>query len=186
MPSTSSRYRKVTEEQIQACQEMTQSKNTKTHTKWGIKVLHGKLFILPVQVIIIKDKMIHVDLYIQSLKHSTLPFFRSFSVHKAFIHRSFSVHKAFTVHNSHYHSEFQWERNYMYFYREKMKKERMYKSGRKIKYKSAGLLFPQVQRNKNCRGSPVCYTQTRHAEFLKSLWKDRFCCWSEKQWFINY
>jgi hypothetical protein len=36
-----------------------------------------------------------------------------------------------------------------------MKKERISKIGRKIKYKSAGLLSPQVQHNENCRGSPV-------------------------------
>jgi hypothetical protein len=110
---------------------------------------------------------------------------RSITVHKAFVHRSFSirspftkrspfvhrsfiVHKAFTVYNSNYHSELQWERTY--FCREKMK------------YKSAGLLFPQVQHNENCRGSPVCYIQTKHAEFLKSLWKNRFYCWWEKRW----
>jgi hypothetical protein len=50
-----------------------------------------------------------------------------------------------------------------------MKKERVCEKGRKMKYKSAGLLFPQVQHKENCRGSPVCYNQTRHAEFLKSL-----------------
>jgi hypothetical protein len=88
------------------------------------------------------------------------------------VHRSFIIHKAFTVHNSNYHSELQWERTY--FYHEIMKKEhiKLCKSGRKIKYKSAGLLFPQVQHNVNCRGSPVYYNQTRHAEFLKSLWKE--------------
>ncbi|XP_061190955.1 uncharacterized protein LOC133199094 [Saccostrea echinata] len=39
-PSTSSRFRKVTEEQLQSYQEMTQSKNTKKHTRWGVKILH--------------------------------------------------------------------------------------------------------------------------------------------------
>ncbi|XP_062570216.1 uncharacterized protein LOC134232271 [Saccostrea cucullata] len=38
-PSTSYRFRKVTEKQIKTYQEMTQSKNTKKHTKWGIKIL---------------------------------------------------------------------------------------------------------------------------------------------------
>ncbi|XP_062607734.1 uncharacterized protein LOC134269551 isoform X1 [Saccostrea cucullata] len=40
MPSTKSRFHKVTEEQVKKYEEMTQSKNTKKHTKWGVKILH--------------------------------------------------------------------------------------------------------------------------------------------------
>jgi hypothetical protein len=51
----------------------------------------------------------------------------------------------------------------------KSKKEGICESGRRINYKGAGLLFPQVQHKENCRGSPVFYNQTRHAEFIKWL-----------------
>ncbi|XP_062606354.1 uncharacterized protein LOC134268177 [Saccostrea cucullata] len=39
MPNTKSRFHKVTEEQVKKYEEMTQSKNTKKHTKWGVKIL---------------------------------------------------------------------------------------------------------------------------------------------------
>jgi hypothetical protein len=105
--------------------------------------------------------------------------FRSFTVRSAFVHssnsvrspfvhrsqrvhRSFSVHKAFIVHNLHYHSELPEERTY--FCREKMKKEHISKSEKKMKY------FNIYRYNtKKLRGSPVCFNLTRHAEFLKSL-----------------
>jgi hypothetical protein len=86
------------------------------------------------------------------------------SIHTAFVHRPSIVHKAFTVHNSHYYSELQWER--IYFYREKMKKERICKSGRKIKYKSEGILFPQVQHKGNYR----TVTSLLHVQPDKTCW----------------
>jgi hypothetical protein len=96
---------------------------------------------------------------------------RSLSVRSPFTKCSFTVRSLFTK-----HSLFKIHiiiRNFnekgLVFIVRKMKKEWIYKSGRKMKYKSAGLLFPQVQHKKNCRGSPVCYNQTRHAEFLNSL-----------------
>jgi hypothetical protein len=84
---------------------------------------------------------------IQSLKCSTLPFFCSFSVRSPFIHRAITICSAFTkcspfVHSSHYNSMRE-----DFFFCEEMKKQRICKSGRMIKYSQPTLQQHSIYRH---------------------------------------